>query len=116
MARLGRELGCGQAVAELGLSCWAPLANGTAVRVCGLVAAPEHNGKCGVVVGWLVEKGRCEVMLDGRPKPLRVRPPNLQPVGEPGGAVACADETSGATAAAHAIEKGAAAERSDTSA
>ena len=41
--RLCRELDCGQAVAELGLSCWAPLANGTIVRICRLVATPEHN-------------------------------------------------------------------------
>lgn len=53
------------------------LPNGTPVIVHGLQRRPEHNNKCGIIVGVELQKGQYEVELgDGSPK-LLVKPDNL---------------------------------------
>lgn len=54
------------------------LVAGDRVEIGGLTGAPQHNGKEGVVVRWVKQKRRYIVEVDGLPKPLAVRPANLQ--------------------------------------
>ena len=54
------------------------LVPGDRVEIGGLTGAPQHNGREGVVVRWVKEKRRYIVEVDGLPKPLAVRPANLQ--------------------------------------
>jgi hypothetical protein len=54
------------------------LVAGDRVEIGGLTGAPQHNGKEGVVVRWVKAKRRYIVEVDGLPKPLAVRPANLQ--------------------------------------
>ena len=54
------------------------LVPGDRVEIGGLTGAPHHNGKVGVVVRWVKQKRRYIVEVDGLPKPLAVRPANLQ--------------------------------------
>ena len=52
---------------------------GSRVRLTGLKAAAEHNGKCGSVVGFQGE--RCKVKLVGDETTLAVKEANLEEVG-----------------------------------
>ena len=56
------------------------LAEGSAVVATGLKGAPELNGQRGEVEGWVEEKGRYAVRLQGgaRKKPANLRPDNCR--------------------------------------
>jgi hypothetical protein len=62
------------------------VSTGTRVRLCGLQARPELNGKTGrVLLKRDATSGRCGVRLDGEDgealtKPLAIKPANLQPL------------------------------------
>jgi hypothetical protein len=56
---------------------------GLAVGVHGLVGAPQHNGKHGVVTGRVGSNGRCRVQLAGVQKPLGLRLANIEMAPEP---------------------------------
>jgi hypothetical protein len=70
----------------------AELAAGTAVVIGGLVGAPQHNGKGGVVEGFDAAKGRYVVRVIGKAKPLRVKLAKLQLASAPGVLVAAAQQ------------------------
>jgi len=53
------------------------LARGTWVIVDGLVAKPEFNGKLGQVLGYVEEKGRYKVKMDGDIGSLSLKPDNV---------------------------------------
>ena len=54
------------------------LVAGDRVEIGGLTGAPQHNGKEGVIVRWVKQRRRYIVEVDGLPRPLAVRPANLQ--------------------------------------
>jgi hypothetical protein len=47
------------------------------VRIDGLAARPELNGRCGVARRFDVAKGRYEVVVEGEAEPLLLKPANL---------------------------------------
>ena len=49
------------------------LVAGDRVEIGGLQGAPQHNGKEGVVTGWVKAKRRYAVEVEGLAKPLAVR-------------------------------------------
>jgi hypothetical protein len=64
-----------------------PIPYGTRVLLRGLIAKPELNGQCGVVVGFDTDLIRCKVELDtesgkAKPRVVKARPENLHVVGE----------------------------------
>uniref|UniRef100_A0A7S2DTS7 Uncharacterized protein n=1 Tax=Haptolina brevifila TaxID=156173 RepID=A0A7S2DTS7_9EUKA len=50
---------------------------GMQVKIKGLQAKPELNGRTGQVVEFLEDKGRCAVQLDGETAKILVKPDNL---------------------------------------
>jgi ankyrin repeat protein len=56
------------------------LAAGTAVEIDGLVGAPQHNGKFGIVEGFDATKGRYVVRVIGEAITMNLKPVNLQRV------------------------------------
>jgi len=52
-------------------------AAGRRVRIDGLQARPELNGRCGVARRFDVAKGRYEVLVEGEAEPLLLKPANL---------------------------------------
>jgi ankyrin repeat protein len=54
------------------------LAAGTAVVIVGLVGAPQHNGKGGIVEGFDAAKGRHMVRVIGEAITMNLKPANLQ--------------------------------------
>jgi ankyrin repeat protein len=55
-----------------------PFEAGDMVEIHGLQAAAEHNGKAGTIVGFNLDKGRWNVRIKGRKKPLGLKPGNLR--------------------------------------
>jgi len=49
-----------------------------AVRITGLVSQPDLNGLQGTAVKFVAEKGRWEICLQGRDRPLGIRPENME--------------------------------------
>ena len=54
------------------------LAVGEAVKVIGLSTSTEYNGQRGMVLAFDATKGRYNVRLDERPRPIRIKRANLQ--------------------------------------
>ena len=54
------------------------LADGTTVVTVGLLANPMLNGSVGVIKSWKATKCRYEVEIEGRPKPLGLKPANCR--------------------------------------
>ena len=51
---------------------------GKRVVLHGLSARPELNESCGHCISWDAHAGRTGVRLDGKPKPISVKPSNLR--------------------------------------
>ena len=91
--------------------------SGRRVRICGLAARPELNGRCGVARRFDVGKGRYEVVVEGEEEPLLLKPASLQDVVDVVDVVeAVAPEPAAAAAAEAAAEKAGGAKGGDTEA
>ena len=79
--------GAGGAAAGAGGGAAAPLI-GRRVRVEGLAARPELNGRCGEATAYDATRERYCVAVEGEPSPVLLRPDNLTVIGHAAAAAA----------------------------
>ena len=60
-----------------------PNLSGRRVRIGGLQARPELNGRCGVARRFNAAKGRYEVAVEGEAEVVLLKPANLQETDQP---------------------------------
>ena len=83
----GAGVGAGGAAAGAGGGAAAPLI-GRRVRVEGLAARPELNGRCGEATAYDATRERYCVAVEGEPSPVLLRPDNLTAIGHAAAAAA----------------------------